>query len=52
MKPEIAQKITPEVALEFLNEITYIHNLLCSENEKDAFFMIGKLTEQLSQRTR
>lgn len=52
MKTEIAEKISSEIALEFLNQITRIHNLLCASDEKEAFFVMGQLVEQLAQRIR
>jgi hypothetical protein len=47
MKPEIAKQICPEIASEFLSEITYIHTLLDREEDKAAFFAMGYLSAQL-----
>ncbi len=33
MKPEVVKRISPELALEMMNEIVYIHNMLMKEDQ-------------------
>ena len=52
MNPKIVEKISPEIALEMMNEIVSIHNLLAADHENEAFYRMGSLVEQLAQRVR
>lgn len=52
MIPDIAKKISPEIALELLNELIEIHNLLIKEDQREAFFRLGSLVEMIADRAR
>jgi hypothetical protein len=52
MKPEIVKTISQEIALEFLNNLVEIHNLLIKEDQREAFFRLGALVEQMAERLR
>jgi len=52
MRPAIANKISPEIALELMNELIEICNILINGYDKRAYFRLGSLVEQLAQRVR
>lgn len=52
MKPEIVKTISQAIAIEFLNELIEIHNILIKEDQREAFFRLGSLVEQMAQRLR
>jgi len=41
--------MTGKEALEILNQVTEIHNLLMDDDERSAFFYLGVLSEQLAE---
>ncbi len=52
MKPEIIKQISGKLALEIMNDIVEIHNLLMNLDQRQAFFHIGVLIESLAERIR
>lgn len=48
MNFEITEQITPEIAEALLLEITLIQNLLMQNDDRQAFYTLGCLTEQLA----
>lgn len=55
MKPEIVKKISPEIALELMNDLIQIHNYIIMDREKGmllALFNLGTLVESFAERVR
>ncbi len=52
MNPKLVKRIDPEVALELLNDLIEINNLLIKTSERSVFFQLGSLVEQIAQRVR
>ena len=52
MKPEFVEQITSDIALELLNDLVELHNLLILDKNKQAFYLLGTLTESIAERVR
>jgi len=52
MKPEFVKQISPDLALELLNDLVELHNLLIFDKNKEAFYLLGVLTESIAERSR
>lgn len=52
MKPEIVRLLPNKVAHELLNDLVMILNNLYEVDQRRAFFQLGTLVEEVSQRTR